>query len=164
MNTNIIEIISLLIQKMLNNEDLIMEEEEVVQELLDLGYDIKDIDQAFELIYNTTDIIEAENIPLSDLEEATFYNRVFTIGEKLYLPVKLQGLIRRLLAMNLLTPKENEALIMKITQNSYYGSTATSDLWDILEEVVADQKKLELISAEIPEFKNIIPGDFKYIN
>jgi uncharacterized protein Smg (DUF494 family) len=164
MNNSVVEIISLLIQRMLNDNEQVVDEEETVQELIELGYKIQDIDQAFELIYNTTDIIEAEKIPLENQQVVTPYNRIFSVGERLFLPLKMQGLIRKLMNLNLLTPEENEQVIMMALQTSYNGSVATSDFWDILEEVILDENKLGLISAEIPELNNIITGNYKYIN
>jgi len=164
MNNSILEIISLLIQRMLADKEPVVDEEETIQELLELGYKIQDIDQAFELIYNTTDIIEAEKISIDSSQETTFYNRIFSVGERLFLPLKMQGLIRKLMNLNLLTPEENEQVIIMALQSSYNDSVATSDFWDILEEVILDENKLGLISAEIPELNNIITGNYKYIN
>lgn len=164
MNDNIIEIVSFLIQRMLNDEDILLEEEDIIQELLELGYNIQDIDQAFELIYNGTDIIEAENIQFDDLEKIPFYNRIFTVAEKLYLPLDIQGLILKIMFSNLLTTKENEEIIIKAIQNSYTGYVSPDNLWTIIEDVVKDQKKLNLISHQITEFNDIIPEDYKYIN
>lgn len=164
MNSSVIEIIGLLIQKILKDQEPFMEEEKIIQELIDEGYDIKDIDEAFELIYNGTEIIEAEKIESEDMETGGSYNRIFTVAEKLYLPINIQGLIRRLVGMKLLTPGENEELISKMIQNSFSGYTAPSDVWSLLEEIVADERKLELISSEIPEFKKLTFNDFKYVN
>ena len=164
MNNKIIEIVSFLIQRMLNDEEILLEEEEIIQELLELGYNIQDIDEAFELIYNGTDIIEAENIQFEDLERIPYYNRIFTMAEKLYLPLRIQGLILRLMFSNLLTSKENEEIIIKAIKNSFAGYVSPSSLWSIIEDVVKDQRKLDLISDKITEFNDIIPDDYKYIN
>ncbi len=163
MNENVIEIISLLIKKMLNEDDIIIEEE-VIEELLDLGYDIQDIDEAFELIYSGTDIIEAENFHVCDLKEKSFYNRIFTLSEKLYLPIEIQGLLLKLLSSNLLSFKECEEVIIRTIQNSFGGYTTPLHLWGILEEVIEKEEILEKLSISINEFKDMISGDFKYIN
>lgn len=164
MNEEVIEIISLLIKRMLNDEELVLEEEELIQELIDEGYDIKDIDKAFELIYNDTDIIEAENIETDNLENLKYYNRIFTMAEKMYLPLNIQGLLIKLISSNLLSNKENEEIIIKAIKNSYVGGISPINLWNIVEEVVSDESKLGLITVKITEFKNMVPGDFKYIN
>lgn len=164
MNNNVIEIVSFLIQRMLNEDEILLEEEELIQELLEFGYNIRDIDQAIELIYNGTDIIEAGNIQFEDFERKPFYNRIFTMAEKLYLPLNIQGLILKLMFSNLLTTKENEEIIIKSIQNSYSGYVSPFNLWNIVEDVVRDQSKLDIISDKITEFNDIIPDEYKYIN
>ncbi|MFW5971988.1 MAG: DUF494 family protein [Bacillota bacterium] len=164
MNDNVIEIVSFLIQKMINDEEVLLEEEEIIEELLELGYNIQDIDEAFELIYNGTDIIEAENIQYNDMDKIPYYNRIFTTAEKLYLPLNIQGLILKLMFSNLLSIKENEEIIIRAIQNSYGEYVTTFNLWKIVEDVVEDQNKLNLISNKITEFNDIIPQDYKYIN
>lgn len=163
MSENIIEIVSLLIQKMLNDEQILLEEEKIIQELLDLGYNIQDIDQAFELIYNGTDIIEAENIRFDKLDKMPSYNRVFTEAEKLYLPIEIQGTILKIIFSNILNSKENEDIIIKAIQNSYVGNFPNNKLWKIIEEVVHDQNKLSLIIYTIPEFKDMTLKDNEYV-
>lgn len=164
MNDNVIKIVSYLIQKMLNDEEILLEEEDMIQELLGLGYNIKDIDQAFELIYNDTEIIEEENIHFDGLDRIPHYNRVFTMAEKLYLPLNIQGLIIKLMFSKLLSIKENEEIIIRAIQSSYGDLVSPSNLWSIVEDVVQDQRKLDLISNKISEFNDIIPNDYKYIN
>ena len=163
-NDQVIQIIGLLIQRMLNNEEITLEEEVIIQELLEMGYDIHAIDQAFELIYNSTEIIEAENINGTSFERVSSYNRVFTVIERLYLPLDLQGLLRKLMQLNLLTPQEHEAIIIRTIQDSFAGLTSPRNLWTILKGVIADQQKIDIIAVKINEFKNLIPSDFKYIN
>ncbi len=159
MNNSIIKIISILVQRMLQ-ENEVFEEEELVQDLINLGYNIEDIDQAFELIFSSKEIIEGDEITAVKNP----YNRVFTLAERIYLPIDLRGLIRRLIMLNVLSSGENELLITKIIQNIYNGSAKIEDLWLILEEIIEDNYKLELILKEIPEFKNHIHKDYKYIN
>lgn len=153
-----IEIITFLVQKMLNKKELYIKQDRIIQELQELNYEREDIEQALELIFAGSNILENDN------EFSYNYNRVFTRQEKLYLPVKLQGLIQRLIILNVLTPRESETLIAKTIQNVYGGSAQTSDIWDILQEIVDDEAKLEVISQEIPEFKDFFRREFKYIN
>lgn len=163
-NDQVIQIIGLLIQKMLKNHEITLGEEEIIQELLEMGYDIQAIDEAFELIYNSTDIIEAENINGTGFERVSSYNRVFTLAERLYLPLNIQGLFRKLIQLNLLTPREYEEIIIRTIQDSLIGLSSSRHLWSIIKEVIEDQQKLDMISLKINEFKNLIPSDFKYIN
>ncbi|NLM96467.1 MAG: DUF494 family protein [Halanaerobiaceae bacterium] len=111
MNEDVIEIIGILIKKMIEDEEILLEEEVIIQELLELGYNIRDIDQAFELIYNGTEIIEAENIGFAESDQVPYYNRIFTIAEKLYLPLNIQGLIIKMIFSRLLSVNESEEII-----------------------------------------------------
>lgn len=164
MNDNVVEIVSLLIQRMLNDEKVLVEEEDIILELLELGYNIQDIDQAFELIYNSTEIIEAENIQIDNTEQVNFYNRIFTMAEKLYLPINIQGLLLKIIFSNLISINESEEIIKRVIQNSYKDFVSTSNLWNIIEDVVEDQSKLILLVDRIDEFNDIIPEDYRYIN
>lgn len=164
MNEDVMEIIGLLIRMMLRDENHFKKEEEIIQNLLEEGYDIQDIDEAFELIYHGTEIINEEKSKLDESNENSFYNRVFSQSERMYLSLELQGLIKKMLFLNVLTPGESEEIILRVIQDSYPGYLTPGQLWDILEEVIEDQGKLQIISSEILEFRDMITGDSKYIN
>jgi len=163
MKSNIIEIVTLLIQRLLVDGEVFMEEE-IVMELLELGYEIKDIDQAFELIYNGTEIIEAENPQPKQSRELGFYNRVFSNAEKMYLPLNIQGLLIKIVFSRILSVDEYEEIIKRLIQSSYHELISEQSLWDIIEDVVEDQYKLYLLLNEINEFQDIIPDANRYLN
>ena len=163
MKSNIIEIVTLLIQRLLVDGEVFMEEE-IVMELLELGYEIKDIDQAFELIYNGTEIIEAENVLPAKSREFELYNRVLSNAEKLYLPIDIQGLLIKIVFSRILSVDEYEEIIKRLIQSSYHELISELSLWDIIEDVVEDQYKLYLLLNEINEFQDIIPDANRYLN
>lgn len=163
MNNKIIEVICILVQKMLEEDNPLEDKEMLVNELIGAGYEKEDIEQALELISITPDIIE-KNQEKNEKKVNRVYNRVFTLPEKIYLPVDLQGLIQRLIILNILSPDESETLIIKTIQNVYSGLTDSRDIWELLEEIVEDKSKLDIISQEITEFKDYYRSDFKYIN
>ncbi|MFI5360243.1 MAG: DUF494 family protein [Halanaerobiales bacterium] len=163
MKNNIIEIVSFLIQRLLVDGEVFMEEE-IVMELLELGYEIKDIDEAFELIYNGTEIIEAENVLPAKSREFELYNRVLSNAEKLYLPIDIQGLLIKVIFSGILSIDESEEIIKRLIQTSYHENLSNLSLWDIIEEVVVDQYKLYLLLNEISEFKDIVPDAYRYLN
>lgn len=163
MKNNIIEIVSLLIQRLLVDGEVVMEEE-IVMELLELGYEIKDIDEAFELIYNGTEIIEAENVRTDSSKAFEIYNRVFSEAEKLYLPLNIQGLLIKVIFSGVLSIEESEEIIKRLIQASYHEHISRSSLWDVIEEVVEDHSKLYLLLNEISEFKDIVPDAYRYLN
>ncbi|NLJ84608.1 MAG: DUF494 family protein [Halanaerobiaceae bacterium] len=163
MKNNIIEIVSLLIQRLLVDGEVVMEEE-IVMELLELGYEIKDIDEAFELIYNGTEIIEAENVRTDSSRAFEIYNRVFSEAEKLYLPLNIQGLLIKVIFSGVLSIEESEEIIKRLIQASYHEHISRLSLWDVIEEVVEDHSKLYLLLNEISEFKDIVPDAYRYLN
>ena len=160
MKDKVIEIVSFIIKRMLKEE--VLDQEKVISELLDLGYDIEDVDQAFAIILSGSEIEKENNYTLNGNNDE--YNRVFTTSERLYLPIKLQGLIYRLIVLNVLSPEKSEKLIYKTIQKVYKGSANTGDLWEVLNEIVDDEDKLEVITSKIPEFNDYLQNDFKYLH
>ena len=162
MNSNILEILNIMIKKFLQEKDKNINEKEIMQEFQEYGHEREDINKALKLFYASTDD-SRQNFDRSDNID-DIYNRVFTLSEKLYLPIKLQGLIQRLVILSVLNPAESESLITQIINTSYRGTLETSDIWDILEDIVEDETKLNLISQEIPEFEDYFSRNYKYIN
>ncbi len=159
MNKNIIEIINILIKKFLGNKNRLIDKDDIIQELINMGYEVDDIDFAMDLLFKE-EIIE-ENL---EEEICDNYNRIFTISEKVYIPVEIRGLIHRLIFLNVLSAQESETLIARTVQDSYSGISETDDIWEILEDIIKDESKLELISRKIPEFGSLYGNEFEHIN
>ncbi len=163
MNNNTIEIINILIKKVLEDNKPIFNENDIIQELLSMGYKITDIDQAMEFIFN--DQSEKKEIQNEKIQDSNSYNRILTVSEKIYIPVKIQGLIRRLIYLNVLTANESETLIARTVQNySHHRSFKTDDIWELLEDIISDETILAIIAEKIPEFNNLFGKDFKHIS
>lgn len=161
MNNSVIEIISIIIKRMLRDD--FIDQEEVINELVDQGYELDDIDNAFALILSEENIIEDEQGIVGEFSGDN-YNRIFTASEKMYLPMKFQGLIYRLIIKNVLSPAESEKLITRTIKKVYNGSVKVKDFWNVLKEVIDDDRRLELISKEIPEFNDFLEQNYKYVN
>ncbi len=161
MNSSVIEIVSIIIKKMLKDE--FIDQREVITELIDDGYEVEDIDRAFALILSEENILEETEEDITDNKQIN-YNRIFTSSEKMYLPLKLQGLIYRLMLKNVLSANESEKLISRTVKNVYNGSIKTKDLWNTLRDIINDERRLEIISKEIPEFSNFLKQKYKYVN
>ena len=163
MNEAVDKIVNVLIQKVLKNEneDEIIKEEEIIKELLKQGYDIKDIDRAFELIYNTSEIIE-EDFDYDGYEIEHRYNRIFSVPEKIYLSVEVRGMIMKIMASKFLTANEYEEIIIRAIHNSYNGLNSLHYFWDIVEDVVKDENRLNLIYNNIDMKEN--NRRYKYVN
>lgn len=161
MTNNVIEIVSIIVKKMMKDEYI--DQEEIITELVDQGYELEDIDDAFALILSEENILE-ENVWESNENTDMIYNRIFTFSEKMYLPLKLQGLIYRLISKNILSPEESEKLITKTLKNVYTGSVKVKDLWNTLQEIIDDEIRLETILKDIPEFNKFIEEKYKFVN
>jgi len=162
MKEKIFDILNYLIEELLNSGDEVVDQKDLIDDLVDMGYDLDDIDEAFQLIFEKPEIIEGEN--LEAISKRKFLNRVFTVQEKMYLPKEYRGLIKRLLLMNVITIKETETVINKIIQNVYYNNSKDFDFWDLIQDVVEDEKRIEYISNHFREFSTKLSKDFKYIN
>ncbi|MGM0437820.1 MAG: DUF494 family protein [Bacillota bacterium] len=161
MTNNVIEIVSIIVKKMMKDEYI--DQEEIITELVDQGYELEDIDDAFALILSEENILE-ENVWESNENNNMIYNRIFTFSEKMYLPLRLQGLIYRLISKNILSPEESEKLITKTLKNVYTGSVKVKDLWNTLQEIIDDEIRLETILKDIPEFNKFIEEKYKFVN
>jgi len=162
MREKIFDILSYLIEELLNSGDEVVDQEDLINELVDRGYEIEDIDEAFQLIFEKPEIIEHSDI--EGISEDNFLNRVFTVQEKMYLPKEHRGLIKRLLIMNIITIKETEEIVNKIIQNVYYNNNKNFDFWELIQDVVDDENRINYISNHFKEFSTKLSKDFKYIN
>ncbi|MBS3810265.1 MAG: DUF494 family protein [Halanaerobiales bacterium] len=162
MREKIFDILSYLIEELLNSGDEVVDQDLLIDDLVDMGYELDDIDEAFQIIFEKPEIIEADDV--KGLSEDNFLNRVFTVQEKMYIPKQYRGLIKRMLMINIITIKETEEIVNKIIQNVYYGKKEGFDFWDLIQNVVKDEKRIEYISDHFSGFSANLSKDFKFIN
>ncbi|MFO7814854.1 MAG: DUF494 family protein [Halanaerobiales bacterium] len=162
MRDKIYDILNYLIEELLNSGDEVVDQEDLINDLVDMGYEMEDIDEAFQLIFEKPEMIEGRD--LESVSEDKFLNRVFTVQEKMYLPKEHRGLIKKLLLMNVLTIKETEEVVNKIIQNVYYNKNKNFNFWDVIQDVVEDESRIKYISNHFKEFSTKLSKDFKYIN
>ncbi len=164
MDKNVIEIISQLIKKLLNDEFAIENEKELIDYLIEQGYKLDDINHAFDIIFSSNDInaaIEKKEL-FKKLKTDNFKQRVFDFREKLYFNLKIQGIIMRLVNLDLIKPKELEIIIVKSLARK---EKISSDIfWDLLQNIIDDKLRLVNISNQIEEFKLIEDKEHKYLN
>ena len=151
MNKNVIEILSILIQKMLNDEDLWRKQEDVIIDLEDQGYTIENISEAFEIIFSEVISVEDRDFYI-DYEMPSGYNRVLTKVEKFYFSSEIQAIIHKLNRLGILSADELEIIIYRMMQTAAVNDLKADLIWDIIEEVVDDSELMLTISAEINEF------------
>lgn len=162
MREKIFDILSYLIEELLNSGDEVVDQDLLIDDLVGMGYELDDIDEAFQIIFEKPEIITSDDV--EGLSEDNFLNRVFTVQEKMYIPKQYRGLIKRMLMINIITIKETEEIVNKIIQNVYYGNKEGFDFWDLIQNVVKDEKRIEYISGHFSGFSVNLSKDFKYIN
>ena len=151
MNKKVVEVLSILIHKMLNNEELWKKQEDIVIELENKGYTIENISEAFDIMFS--EIISVGNQDYyMDYEMHSGYNRVFTKVEKFYFNSEIKSIIYKLNAMGILTADELEVIIFRMFQLASVNDLESDLIWEIISEVVDDSDLLLTISAEFNEF------------
>ncbi|WP_408954559.1 DUF494 family protein [Natroniella sp. ANB-PHB2] len=166
MNNNVFEIISCLVKTLLHDEKLVEDEKKLIDFLQDEGYGLKEINQAFEFIFasseridSTDDLLDQKHIK----QEAFHKNRVFSLRERFKFDVKIQGVILRLNHLSLIADEELEDLIGQLFKvpNSYIN---IEYLWESLQQVLDDELRLAFIAQHISEFEVINNLTPEYIN
>ncbi|SDK37028.1 DUF494 family protein [Halanaerobium congolense] len=153
MNKKVIEILSILIHKMLNDVDLWKKQEDIVIELEDKGHTIENISEAFDILFSEV-ISVSDNDYYIDQEMPSGYNRVFTKVENFYFTKEMKSIILKLNAMGILTADELEIIIFRMSQLAAANNLETDLVWEIINEVVDDSESLMTISAEFKEFNS----------
>ena len=97
-------------------------------------------------------------------ESDTGYNRIFTLSEKFHLELETQGLLKKIIFLNILSPAQSEQLINSALQSTRGEKYDYFDIWNSLKDIVNEEQKLEEISQKVQEFNNIYYQDFKHIN
>ncbi|WP_133515027.1 DUF494 family protein [Halanaerobium saccharolyticum] len=151
MNKKVIEILSVLIHKMLNDEDLWRKQEDVIIELEDQGYTIENISEAFEVIFSEVISVEDRDFYI-DYEMPSGYNRVFTKVENFYFSNEIKSIIYKLNGLGILSADELEIIIYRMMQIASVDDLKADLVWDIINDVVDDSELMLTISAEINEF------------
>ncbi|MFW6252089.1 MAG: DUF494 family protein [Halanaerobium sp.] len=151
MNKKVIEILSILIQKMLQDEDLWRKQEDIIIELEDQGYTIENISEAFEIIFSEVISVEDRDFYI-DYEMPSGYNRVFTKVENFYFSNQVKAIIYKLNSLSILSADELEIIIYRMMQIASVDDLKTDLVWDIINDVVDDSELMLTISAEINEF------------
>ncbi|MFP4198300.1 MAG: DUF494 family protein [Halanaerobium sp.] len=151
MNKKVIEILSILIQKMLQDEDLWRKQEDIIIDLEDQGYTIENISEAFEIIFSEVISVEDRDFYI-DYEMPSGYNRVFTKVENFYFSNQVKAIIFKLNSLSILSADELEIIIYRMMQIASVDDLKTDLVWDIINDVVDDSELMLTISAEINEF------------
>ena len=158
MKENIFEIISQLVKRLLYEGEEVENSEKLINSLKEDGYNIDEINQAFEFIFASDEeeeqAQEGTSLDENDLNENEMRQRVFNIKEKVNFNLQVQGGLLQLGTLDVVQEEELEEIITKLLMR-YRSSAQLSDLWNTLEEVVDDDLKLLSISQKIPQFRGL---------
>lgn len=167
MNNSVFEIISQLVKRLLHNdEEMVEDERKLIASLVDKGYGLDEINQAFEFIFSSSEIIDlpgeiSENDDL--LRKPKIKQRIFNIKEKVRFSLQVQGIIVKLNALQLINEEQLEIIIAKsLAMRS--GFIDIDSFKKVLKNVVKDEMKLILIGQKIDGLKSIIKVQGDYLN
>ena len=151
MNNNVIKIIGIIIKKMLNNEKVWENYEEIVDDLEEQGYSYENINEAFDFLYSEEITVNDSGFYI-DYEMPSGYNRSFTKVENFYFSKEIKAVIYKLNSLEILKAEELELIIFRMMQIAAYNDLKIDSVWEIINEVVDDQELLFNISSQIKEF------------
>ncbi|ADQ14776.1 DUF494 family protein [Halanaerobium hydrogeniformans] len=150
MNKNVIEILTLLMQIFIDKIDLLSLKKDITDSLEEQGYELEDINKAFEFMYKDPFAV-SENDFYSDQKDSG-YNRVFTKIEKLYFDDEVKNIIIKLNKSGLLNTEKLEVIIDQLLSMAFFNNLTIESMWDVIDEIVEDDYKLYIISESINEF------------
>lgn len=138
----IVEIINFLVKELLENDNAMVDEESIVQSLMQLGYQIEEINMAFVLIFSLEGRIEKQCLgkTLSHPESI----RILSVIERSRLTLDAQGLLINLRQENMLTEDELERVIDVVIHQP--EEVDKKRVWEIIEQIVADDKRYVLMT------------------
>ena len=167
MKENIFEIISQLVKRLLYDGEEVEDSEKLINSLKEDGYNIDEINQAFEFIFASEDNegVKEDEAELQEeiLGENDMRQRVFNIKERVNFNIDVQGGLLQLGTLDVVEEEELEEIITKLLMR-YRSSAQVSDLWQTLEEVVDDDLKLLSISQKIPQFRGFNQVETKHLH
>jgi len=156
MNKEIIEIVNILIQKLLSEDDIKGNKENIIVNLENEGYTIEDINKAFQFIFDGNKSFEDTEFYVDkELASGPNYNRVLTKTEKMVFDDKMKSLIYKLNNLELLKSFELELLIEHMLHTSVFNELDTAVVWELLNEIVEDSGTITSISKNLDEFRGL---------
>lgn len=160
MNKNVIKILSILIQKMLNDEEVWENYDEIVKELEDDGYTIENISEAYDLVFSEIISVQDHEFYI-DSEMKSGYNRAFTQVENFYFSSEIKTIIYKLNSLAVLKAEELEIIIFRMMQLAVYNELKKDLVWEIINDVIDDRDLLFMISSEINEFDSNLLKEYR---
>ncbi len=162
MNDNVAEIISILMRKILDEDNSFEREEDLVRDLLEQGYLIEDIDAAFQLVFFDDERV-IDLSPLAGVKLNQQRKRVITREEQSKLSIEVLEILEKIQRYSLLDLQTWEYLFLTLFNTSHEGEITTDVLWVAL-EMVLEEEDLGLMTRTIPELKKYGEGFADQLN
>lgn len=162
MNSNVIEIVTILVQKLMHDEDLLHNEEEIIQTLVDMGYNLKDIEVAFELIFSPEEIIGLSE----EFENHTYLpnsERILSTRERFAFSNEAQAILLKLIREGFIDHKELEGIIQK-GAGLHSFNLGVQELWSLLKSTLRNKLRLTMIKKYVSAFQNLKDDDNLWIH
>ncbi|MGM9571539.1 MAG: DUF494 family protein [bacterium] len=138
----IVEIINFLVKELLENDNAVVDEESIVQSLMQLGYQIEEINMAFVLIFSLEGRIEKQCLGRTISHPKSI--RVLNVIERSKLTLDAQGLLINLRQENMITEDELERVLDVVIHQP--EEVNQKRVWEIIEQIVADNKRYVLMT------------------
>jgi len=138
----IIEIISLLVKELLEDGKEVSSDQEIIEMLINQGYQLEEINMAFVLIFSLEGKIEKN--PLHKGVENRDAKRFLTYLERFKLSLEAQGLIIRLVESDLITSYELERILNWVVKRP--EEVEVDELWKVIEKIVDDSTRFTLMT------------------
>ena len=152
MNNNIVEILSIIVKRILENDNLAEPDEELIQLLIDQGYPWEDIDAVLKLVSGIYSDCCVDLTPLRGMELSNRRYRVMTRREKAFLTPQALGILEKIKGFGLLDLQKIEYLFLTLF-NTFETPIDVESLWEGLKCVYEDCD-LEVLSRIISEFND----------
>lgn len=107
MRDRVLAIVNIITQYILEDQGLVANEQEMVQELLEIGFEADEIDAAF--TWMETQTLDETHGHQDQLDLPT--QRIFTVHENLALTREARGFLVKLRALGILDPETQEEII-----------------------------------------------------
>ncbi len=152
MSNNIVEILSIIVKKILDNDVLYEPDEELIQFLLDQGYPSEDIDIVLKIVSGIYSDSYIDLSPLSGIELSNMCPRIMTRSEKNKLTADALGILEKIQGIGFLDLQKIEYLFLMLF-NTFDVPIDADGLWEGLKQIFEDCE-LEVLSRIIPEFND----------
>jgi uncharacterized protein Smg (DUF494 family) len=140
----IIQIISHVMKEILRHDNNVCSKQSLTRDLLQLGYDIDDIDTAFQSLYAVPLFLSEGVGRESEVHQCQRGHRILGPAEQKKLSLAFQGEILRLMNCSILSTDEIEQILMEAMRLEM-AEVGLKELEYILQRVIKDEERLLLI-------------------